>query len=127
MVIDTHEGLFRYTRLPFGVASAPSIFQRTMECLINGVLGVAVYLDDNLVSGKTKEEHLNWLDMLLQKLKDAILQLKRKKCFFSTRSVENLGYMIDQDGLHPTHERVRAIKTAPSPTNNIDSQSRQPS
>ena len=35
--INTHRGLFRYTRLPFGVSAAPAIFQRTMESLLAGL------------------------------------------------------------------------------------------
>ena len=50
-VINTHQGLFRYNRLPFGIASAPGIFQRTMEGLLGGLPHVFVYLDDILVLG----------------------------------------------------------------------------
>jgi hypothetical protein len=37
VTISIHKGLFRYNSLPFGVASAPSIFQRTMENLLQGI------------------------------------------------------------------------------------------
>lgn len=53
-----HKGLFRYNRLPFGVASAPTIFQRTMEMLLSGLHGVSVYMDDLLISSSTLEDHL---------------------------------------------------------------------
>ena len=46
VTINMHKGLFEYNRLPFGVASAPSIFQRVMENLLQGVCGVCVYLED---------------------------------------------------------------------------------
>ena len=51
VVINTHKGLYRYTRLPYGISSAPGIFQRVMENLLRGIPGVIVYLDDILVTG----------------------------------------------------------------------------
>ena len=44
VTINTHKGLFEYRRLPFGVASAPSIFQCLMETLLQGISGVCVYI-----------------------------------------------------------------------------------
>ncbi|XP_055334225.1 uncharacterized protein K02A2.6-like [Paramacrobiotus metropolitanus] len=46
VVINTHKGLFRYNRLPFGVACGPSVFQQIMESVLQGCEGVAIYLDD---------------------------------------------------------------------------------
>ena len=53
VVINTHRGLFRYNRLPFGVSSAPGIFQRAMETLLQDIPNVKVYLDDILITGST--------------------------------------------------------------------------
>ena len=60
--INTHKGLFRYNRLPFGISSAPSIFQRTLEGLLAGIPRVSIYLDDILVSGISEKDHLATLD-----------------------------------------------------------------
>ena len=56
--INTHRGIFRYTRLPFGVTAAPAIFQRTMESLLGGLPHVCIYLDDILVTGESEAAHL---------------------------------------------------------------------
>ena len=115
VVINTHRGLFRYTRLPFGISSAPGIFQRVIESILQGIDGVVVYLDDILITGQTKEAHLMALEKVLSRLDRAGLRVKKSKCEFMKPSVTYLGHRIDANGLHPLPERVRAIKEAPIP------------
>ncbi|KAI4895675.1 hypothetical protein NFI96_020671 [Prochilodus magdalenae] len=117
VTINTHKGLYTYSRLPFGVASSPAIFQRTMEGILQGIPNVAVYLDDILVSGPTEEEHLHNLKEVLQRLESSGLRLKRSKCTFLGKEVVFLGHKIDATGLHPVNEKVAAIKEAPEPRN----------
>ena len=113
--INTHRGLFRYNRLCFGIASAPGIFQRTIESVLGRIPGVAIFLDDILISGKTKREHLAKVRLVLQKLEGAGLRLSKAKCTWVTEKVEYLGYKIDALGIHPTNAKLEAIKKAPAP------------
>lgn len=71
VVINTHKSLFRYNGLSYGVLSAPGIFQRYMENLLQGIPNVVVYLGDILIMGKTESEHLSTLAKVLTKLKQA--------------------------------------------------------
>ena len=85
VVINTHKGLFRYTRLPYGVSSAPGIFQRVMENLLPDIPGIAVYLDDILhshilVMGESEAEHLKTLKEVLQRLDHVGLRARKSKC-----------------------------------------------
>ncbi|VDP15666.1 unnamed protein product [Heligmosomoides polygyrus] len=57
VVINTHKGLFKYNRLPFGIKTAPGIFQQVMNKMVAGLKVVTTYLDDILVCGTTEEEH----------------------------------------------------------------------
>ena len=62
VVINTHKGLYHYNCLPFGIASAPAIFQRTMEGILQGIDHVTVYLDDILITGTSHADHLKNLE-----------------------------------------------------------------
>ena len=115
--INTHKGLYKYKRLPYGVSSAPGIFQRAMENLLQGIDGVAMYIDNILVTGATEEEHLKALGEVLSRLENAGLRAKKNKCRFMAPSVLYLGYWIDTKGLHPLADKVQAIERAPVPQN----------
>lgn len=66
--------MHRYTRLPFGVASAPAIFQRTMETVLQGLDSVGCIIDDVLITEKDDAEHQR--NSTLQRLDDYGIKLK---------------------------------------------------
>ena len=70
VTINTHKGLFQFTRLPFGIASAPAVFQRTMDTILQGIPQVICYIDDILVTGKAEAEHLSNLEEVLKRLQE---------------------------------------------------------
>ena len=111
--LNTHRGLFRYTRLPFGVAAAPAIFQCTMESLLSGLPHVCIYLDNILITGESA--HLHNLAAVLQCLELAGIRLKRQKCSFMIPEVEYLSHSISNEGIQPMNEEVRAVRDAPRP------------
>ena len=117
LTINTHLGLYKYQRLPFGVASAPAIFQRAMDQILQGIPGVICYIDDILVIGSTVEEHLQRLEEVFKRLKHHGLRAKRNKCMFCQSSVEYLGHRVDSEGLHALPSKVTAILQAPEPQN----------
>ena len=117
VTITTHKGLFKYNRLPFGISTAPSVFQRVMENLFQGLKYVAVYLDDILITGRSRTEHLETLEEVLKRLEKAGMRLKKSKCKFLMTEIEYLGHRITKEGLKPTESKVQAIAQAPTPTN----------
>ena len=117
VTINTHKGLYRPTRLPFGVSSASAIFQSKIEQVLQGIPMVVCRVDDILVSGKNDQEHLDHLNEVLTRLESAGLRLKLSKCKFMQPTVEYLGYRIDAQGLHAIEKKVEAIRNAPAPEN----------
>ena len=117
LVINTHKGLFEYTRMPFGITSAPAIFQRTMDNLLQGLDHVTVYIDDILITGMSDTEHLRTLDEVLSRLERAGMRLKKEKCTFMAEEVIYLGHRINKNGIQPTNDKVRTINATPRPTN----------
>ena len=109
--INTHKGLYRYTRLPFEVASAPAIFQQVMDTVLQGLPKVICYLDDVLVTGSIVEEHLKNLENVFRRLQQYNIRTKKTKCSFLCDSVEYLGHRIDADRLHTIDLKVEAVRT----------------
>jgi len=113
VTINTHKGMYRPTRLPFGVSSASAIFQSKIEQVLQGIPMVVCLVQDISISGKDDQEHLSNLDEVLTRLESAGLRLKLSKCPFVKPIFEYLGYWIDGQGLHAITKKVEAIRHAP--------------
>ncbi|KAG6464303.1 hypothetical protein O3G_MSEX014427 [Manduca sexta] len=121
--INTHRGLYKYTRMVFGMSSAPSIFQRAMDCLLSGMEGVLCLLDDILITGVDYKQHVERLQAVFCRLRDAGLVVQKDKCEFFKEQINYLGYTIDKAGLKKSEEKVKAMLQAPVPNNVMKLQS----
>ena len=112
-----HLGLFQCKRIPFGLCNAPAFFQRTMDKVLAGLIGVCVcvYLDDIIVYSKNMADHEYHLQCVFDRLREANLKLKPTKCAFGLKEVKLLGYILNADGIRTDPEKVQAIKEMSPP------------
>ncbi|KRX53184.1 Uncharacterized protein T09_4613 [Trichinella sp. T9] len=111
LVINTHKELYQYNRLPFGVASAPAIFQKVMNTMLAGIPNVAAYLDDIILTGATDDEHQRTLKL------EFGLRIRKEKCTFFQKKVEYLGDILSSKGIRADPKKTAAIVNMPLPTN----------
>ena len=116
--VTPHRGLFHFNVMPFGLTNAPATFQRRMEKVLFGLSPqrCLCYLDDIIVLGKTFDEALENLDLILQRLKEANLKLKPKKCFRFQAKVTYLGHVVSEEGITCDPSKVDSITHWPTPT-----------
>lgn len=116
----TRFGLYEWLVTPFGLANAPSTFQRYINHTLQEFLDdfVSAYVDDVLVfTDGTREQHREHVRKVLQKLRDAGLQLDIDKCEFEVQSTKYLGFIIEAGkGLRMDPAKIKAILDWKAPT-----------
>ena len=117
LTLNTPKGLFRLNRLPFGIKTAPAIWQRAMEQILQGIPGICALLDDVRVTGENDDEHLSRLLLIFERLQKFGLRVNVKKCVFFADELEFCGHVIDRNGLHTSKSKIQAIMEAPVPEN----------
>ena len=115
--INTPWGLYQYTRLNYGIASAAGIFLLIMQVVLRGILGVKAFYDDVRVSGRNKKEHDERLRMVLTRFREAGLTLKLEKCKIGQSRISFIGYEMDKKGIHISEDKIKAIAQIPPPQN----------
>ena len=112
-------GHFEMTRMPFGLNSAASTFQRTMEMALQGLqwLTCLIYIDDIIVFGKDFDEHIARVEQVLERLRLAGLKLKPTKCEMLQTEVSFLGHVVSGVGVKPSPTNVSKILGWPKPKN----------
>ena len=108
----THRGLFRWTRIPMGIKSAPSYFQYHMgQTVLSGLLYhiCELYIDDIIIYATTEEEFIERLERVIQRLKEFNIFVNPDKCQLGMKEVEFVGHVIDQTGLTFSKEKREAV------------------
>ena len=95
--------------MTFGLRNASQTFQRFINHVLGDLDFVFVYIDDILVASSSQEEHEEHLRVVFERLKKFKLRLNVEKCEFGKTEITFLGYLINQEGCHPTKDRVQAI------------------
>jgi len=115
----TDYGIYEFNVMPFGLTNAPATFQRAMNKIFARILGdfVVVYLDDLNIFSRDFNEHLKHLREVFERLRNAGLKLKAKKCQFFKKELAFLGHVVGEDGVKPDPGKVIAIKAHPAPIN----------
>ena len=115
LALSTHRGVLLQNVMPFGISSAPGHFQQIVDESTRDLPGVAVYLDDILVSGSTVEEHFRNLQHLLKRLENKGLRCRKSKCLFAQPRIEYFGHVLTSNGIAKS-PKVDAVIAMPPPT-----------
>ena len=110
--------LYQFTRMPYGLAYAPAIFQRLIDHVIGPELEsyVCSYLDDIIVT-ETYEEHKKYLAFVLECLVNVDLTINSRKCVFCKPEVRYLGVLVNRERMRLDPEKVVPIDKYPLPRN----------
>ena len=117
LCINTHRGLYKFDRLVFGIKVAPAIFQQVMDTMLGGFNFTFAYLDDIVISSKTKELHGEHLNKVFAQIRGFGFKVKEAKCDFCMNKIKYLGNIIDKGRRRPDPERATAVKDMPAPDN----------
>ena len=115
--LNTPLGLYRPKRLPYGISSSPALWQQTMDKIFNDMDNVFVFVDDILCAGEDEEDLLTTLEAVLKRIREHGLKIRKDKCSFMVKSVEYLGFKIDEKGIHKTDDKLKAVKEVKVPNN----------
>ena len=115
--MNTPFGRYSFKRLPYGIKSAPEVYQKLIAELIQDIEGCQSIVDDIMIWGKDAKEHDERLTKVLKRLNDNNLKPNKNKCEFRKGKVSYVGHVLTSEGLKPDDEKVRAVKEMKKPEN----------
>lgn len=117
LTFSTPWGRYSCLRLPYGISSAPEIFQRIMNSILQDLNNVEISMDDVLIHAPSELELKNYTCAVLTRLRDAGFKLNPQKCVFGATQVKFLGHLFSASGLLPDPSKVEGIAALKTPSN----------
>ena len=113
----TPYGLFQFKVMPFGLHGAPATFQRMMDrLLVSESEYAAAYLDDVVIHSGSWKDHIRHIRRIFQKLREAGLTIKPKKCQIAMEKCIYLGHVVGNGEVRPEESKLHAVENFPTPT-----------
>lgn len=108
---------YEFTRMPFGLKNAPSIFQRCVDDILRKYIGkfAYVYMDDVLIFSNSPEEHMEHIAIIINALHEANMKISSEKSHFFTTSIEFLGHIIKNGRITVDPQKTETIQNFPAP------------
>ncbi|GJQ94179.1 reverse transcriptase domain-containing protein [Tanacetum coccineum] len=113
----TSQGVYCYTKMPFGLKNASATYQRLVDKAFDSQVGrnIEVYVDDLVIKSQTEAEMLRDIDETFRTLRKINMKLNPKKCTFGAVEGMFLGYMISPKGIKPCPDKTEDVLQLPSP------------
>jgi len=112
------QGQYQFTRLPFGISSAPSIFSQEIQKLLrtpNPITGVYAYMDDIFIAGNTLEELKEREVQVEKKLERKGIIINKDKSQRQTQELRVMGFIIRHKTKYPDPRRIEVIDNVSQP------------
>ncbi|CAG2186270.1 Retrovirus-related Pol polyprotein from transposon 17.6,Retrovirus-related Pol polyprotein from transposon 412,Retrovirus-related Pol polyprotein from transposon 297 [Mytilus edulis] len=118
----THDNLYQFKRMPFGITNASFSFQMAMNQILRGLTWkhCLVYIDDIIVWSENFEQHIKHLGQVFDRLQEANMTIKPTKCEFAKSEVLYLGHIFSDKGIKVDDSKIQAVKSFPIPNNQHD-------
>ncbi|GBN26985.1 Retrovirus-related Pol polyprotein from transposon 17.6, partial [Araneus ventricosus] len=113
---NTPHGRYKFNVLPFGIASAPEVFQKRNEKLFGDIDGVEVYFDDIIVTGTDKVTHDAALTEVLKRAEASNIKFNANKLQFRMTEVKYMGQIISDKGIKADSGHIKGIVDMPTPS-----------
>ncbi|XP_063839123.1 uncharacterized protein LOC135088165 [Ostrinia nubilalis] len=122
LTFATPWGRYSFKRLPFGVSSAPEIFQEILSNLLCKFQNVRVAIDDIFIYDKSKDELHKTVREVIDVLNKSGFKLNKNKCIMEAQRIKFLGHIVSANGLEADPEKVEAIQAMKTPKNKTELQ-----
>ncbi|GJV93961.1 reverse transcriptase domain-containing protein [Tanacetum coccineum] len=113
----TNQGIFCYTKMPFGLRNAGATYQRLVDKAFHGQIGrnLEVYVDDLVIKSRTEDEIVRDIEETFKTLRKINMKLNPKKCTFGVEEGMFLGYQVNTKGIKICPDKVDAVLSLQSP------------
>lgn len=122
LTFATPWGRYSCIKLPFGLCSAPEVFQQIMSRLLSGVSNAEASMDDILIYAKNSTELEQTTAEVLKRIEAAGLTLNKQKCEFGVNKIKFLGHMLSAKGVEIDPEKADTINKLRAPENKTELQ-----